>query len=117
MTDDTAISYDAAAAGTPVLSSSAARIGTLEHVLEVPELDLFDGIVVATQAGARLSGAANRLLSGAAVCCSRCNSRPAQEREMRAAFVSTQQGSVTYAEDMTLNANAEFGDPGACRRR
>jgi hypothetical protein len=53
MTDDTAISYDAAAAGTPVLSSSGARIGTLEHVLEVPELDLFDGIVVATKAGLR----------------------------------------------------------------
>jgi hypothetical protein len=53
MTDDTAISYDAAAAGTPVLSSSGAQIGTLEHVLEVPELDLFDGIVIATKAGLR----------------------------------------------------------------
>ena len=51
--DDTAISYQAAARGTPVLSSSGSQIGTLEHVLEVPEVDVFDGIVIATQAGLR----------------------------------------------------------------
>ena len=53
MTDDTPISYQAAARGTPVLTSSGQQIGTLEHVLEVPELDVFDGIVVATKAGLR----------------------------------------------------------------
>ncbi|HUK73262.1 MAG TPA: hypothetical protein VLW50_31690 [Streptosporangiaceae bacterium] len=53
MTDDTAISYEAAARGTPVLSSTGTEIGALEHVLEVPELDVFDGIVIATQAGLR----------------------------------------------------------------
>ena len=53
MTDDTPISYEAAARGTPVLSSAGARIGTLEHVLEVPEVDVFDGIVIATKAGLR----------------------------------------------------------------
>jgi hypothetical protein len=53
MTDDTAISYQAAARGTPVLSSSGTQIGTLEHVLEVPEVDVFDGIVIATKAGLR----------------------------------------------------------------
>ena len=52
MADD-AISYKAAVAGTPVLSTSGAQIGTLEHVLEVPDLDLFDGIVIATHAGLR----------------------------------------------------------------
>jgi hypothetical protein len=51
MTDDTAISYKAAVPGTPVLSSTGTEIGTLEHVLEVP--DVFDGIVIATQAGLR----------------------------------------------------------------
>jgi len=51
--DDAAISYQAAARGTPVLSSSGSQIGTLEHVLEVPEVDVFDGIVIATQAGLR----------------------------------------------------------------
>ena len=53
MTDDTAISYQAAVPGTPVLSSTGTQIGTLEHVLEVPELDVFDGIVIATRAGLR----------------------------------------------------------------
>ena len=53
MTDDTPISYLAAARGTPVLSSAGTQIGTLEHVLQVPELDLFDGIVIATEAGVR----------------------------------------------------------------
>ena len=53
MTDDTPISYEAAARGTPVLSSAGTQIGTLEHVLQVPELDVFDGIVIATEAGVR----------------------------------------------------------------
>jgi len=54
MTDETAISYEAAAHGTPVLSSSGTQIGTLEHVLEVPQVDVFDGIVIATDGGLRL---------------------------------------------------------------
>lgn len=54
MTDDTPISYAAAARGTPVLSSAGTQIGTLEHVLEVPEVDVFDGIVIATRAGLRV---------------------------------------------------------------
>ena len=54
MTDDDApISYQAAVPGTPVLSSAGTRIGTLEHVLEVPEVDVFDGIVIATDGGLR----------------------------------------------------------------
>jgi hypothetical protein len=51
--DETVISYEAARHGTPVLSSSGSQIGTLEHVLEVPELDVFDGIVIATHHGLR----------------------------------------------------------------
>ncbi len=53
MTEGTPISYEAAARGTPVLSSSGKQIGTLEHVLEVSDLDLFEGIVIATQHGLR----------------------------------------------------------------
>jgi hypothetical protein len=56
MTDDAPISYEAAARGTPVLSSAGTQIGTLEHVLEVPELDVFGGIVIATPAGLRFIG-------------------------------------------------------------
>ena len=37
----------------PAPSSAGTQIGTLEHVLEVPEVDVFDGIVIATSAGLR----------------------------------------------------------------
>lgn len=40
------ISYMALEVGTPVLSSSGTEFGKVEHVLQVPELDLFDGIAV-----------------------------------------------------------------------
>ena len=60
VTDDTDISYQAAARGTPVVSSAGTQIGTLEHVLEVPEVDVFDGIVIATKAGLRFIDADKR---------------------------------------------------------
>lgn len=47
------ISYLALQVGTPVLSSAGTQFGTVEHVLQVPELDLFDGIVVKTANGLR----------------------------------------------------------------
>ena len=53
MSEGTPISYQAARHGTPVLSSSGAQIGTLEHVLEVRDLDIFEGIVIATDHGIR----------------------------------------------------------------
>ena len=53
MTGDEPISYEAAARGTPVLSSTGTKIGALEHVLEVPEVDVFDGIVITTDGGLR----------------------------------------------------------------
>lgn len=71
MTDDTPISYQAAARGTPVLSSAGTTIGTLEHVLEVPELDVFDGIVIATEAGLRFIDADQvQVITGSYI---RCN--------------------------------------------
>ena len=36
---------------------------------------------------------------------------------MRRAFITIQTGTATYLEGMTLYANAELGDFGACRRR
>ena len=53
MDRDTAISYAAAVPGSRVLSKSGKEIGTLEHVLEVPQLDVFDGIVIHTRHGLR----------------------------------------------------------------
>ena len=53
MTDETPIAYTALKKRTPVLSTGGAQIGTVHHVLQVEELDLFDGISVNTVAGLR----------------------------------------------------------------
>jgi hypothetical protein len=53
MDDSDSISYLALEVGTPVQSSSGASIGTVEHVLQVPAEDLFDGIVITTDHGLR----------------------------------------------------------------
>jgi hypothetical protein len=42
------ISYMALEVGTPVYSADGVEFGTVEHVLQIPEEDLFDGIVVKT---------------------------------------------------------------------
>ena len=47
------ISYQVLATGTPVLTSSGTEFGKVHHVLQVPELDLFDGISVRTNHGLR----------------------------------------------------------------
>jgi hypothetical protein len=47
------ISYEALSVGTPVVSSTGAEFGTVHHVLQIPKLDLFDGISVQTQHGLR----------------------------------------------------------------
>jgi hypothetical protein len=39
--------------GTPVLSSSSSEFGTVEHILQIPEEDVFDGIAVKTGHGLR----------------------------------------------------------------
>jgi hypothetical protein len=39
--------------GTPVQTSDGHTFGTVEHVLQDPELDLFDGIVVSIHHGLR----------------------------------------------------------------
>ena len=47
----TTMSYRAVGLGLPVVTHSDEQFGVVEHVLEVPELDLFDGIVVYTGTG------------------------------------------------------------------
>jgi hypothetical protein len=49
--EQTTISYRAVGLGLPVVTHSGEQFGVVEHVLEVPELDLFDGIVVYTGSG------------------------------------------------------------------
>jgi hypothetical protein len=51
------ISYQALGKGVPVRALGGGVIGTVEHVLQVPELDVFDGIVLWTAAGLRFADA------------------------------------------------------------
>jgi hypothetical protein len=53
VSEGTPIAYGALAKGTPVRTAAGRQFGTVEHVLEIPEDDLFDGIVVATDEGVR----------------------------------------------------------------
>ncbi len=53
MGTELAVSFRAAVPGTPVLTRTGTEIGTLEHVLMVPDTDTFDGIVIATEWGLR----------------------------------------------------------------
>ncbi len=53
MDDGEVISYRALAPGTPVVSATGSEFGTVHHVLEVPKLDVFDGISVKTKHGLR----------------------------------------------------------------
>jgi hypothetical protein len=53
MEDERPISYLALTVGTPVLTTTGTEIGTVHHVLQIPELDLFDGISVTTRHGLR----------------------------------------------------------------
>jgi hypothetical protein len=50
--DEFLVSYEAVTPGVPVLTRDKEQFGILEHVLEVPQLDLFDGIVVWVGGGA-----------------------------------------------------------------
>ncbi len=47
------VSYEAITVGTPVVTSTGTQFGTVHHVLQVPELDLFDGLSVKTHHGLR----------------------------------------------------------------
>jgi hypothetical protein len=53
MTEGTPISYQAVTHGTPVTTKAGREFGTVDHVLEIPSEDLFDGVVVATADGIR----------------------------------------------------------------
>jgi hypothetical protein len=44
--EEMVVSYQGVTPGVPVLTRDGKQFGILEHVLEVPQLDVFDGIVV-----------------------------------------------------------------------
>ncbi len=47
------VSYRGLPVGTSVVSSTNTEFGTVEHVLQIPELDIFDGIAIKTKHGLR----------------------------------------------------------------
>jgi hypothetical protein len=53
MSEGTPISYMALAKGTAVRTVGGRAFGVVEHVLQIPSEDLFDGIVVKTDDGIR----------------------------------------------------------------
>ncbi len=57
------VSYQGVSPGVPVLTRDGTQFGILEHVLEVPEEDVFDGIVVWTGGGSWLDRRVQRDLS------------------------------------------------------
>jgi hypothetical protein len=52
--EEFAVSYQGVTPGVPVLTKDGEQFGILEHVLEVPEEDIFEGIVVWTGGSAWL---------------------------------------------------------------
>jgi hypothetical protein len=53
MTEEHDIAYTGLGSGTQVWSSDGKTVGTVERVLDIPDLDLFDGIVIETSEGVR----------------------------------------------------------------
>src|ERR1017187_2735988 len=53
MDDGHPVSYEALPVGAAALSSTGTQFGTVGHGLQIPELDLFDGIAVKTKHGLR----------------------------------------------------------------
>ena len=47
------IAYSGLALGTPVVTGDLQQFGTVEHVLEIPSEDLFDGLAISTPDGLR----------------------------------------------------------------
>jgi hypothetical protein len=99
METETAVSYRDAVPGTPVFTRSGNEIGTLEHVLEVPGPEVFDGIVVATDWGLRFIPADG--IEMITVRCVRC-----MLGDEEAARLPPPDGTAVY----TVSALDEIGD-------
>jgi sporulation protein YlmC with PRC-barrel domain len=47
------IAYEVLEKGVPVYSSDGYQVGTVDHVVAAPEVDIFHGLVIQTPSGAR----------------------------------------------------------------
>jgi hypothetical protein len=53
VSDEEPVSYQGLPVGTIVCTTDGTEIGKVEHVLQEPDLDLFDGIAISTHHGLR----------------------------------------------------------------
>ena len=104
MPDDvTPIAYSALGKGVPVQTQSGQQFGTVEHVLQIPEEDLFDGIVVATSGGLRFVDRDQiDEITTAYVRCALTNEQ--------AAALPAPSGNATYEADALQNAGTSLHD-------
>ena len=104
MPDDAVpIAYSALGKGVPLLAQSGKQFGTVEHVLQVPEEDLFDGIVVATSDGLRFVD--RDQIGEITTAYVRCTLTDEQ-----AAALPAPSGDATYEADALQNAGTSLHD-------
>lgn len=97
------ISYLALATNTPVLTSSGSEFGSVVHVLQIPELDEFDGIVVSTRDGHRFVD--RDQITEITTACVRCDLTDEQAASLPAPHgPPVLHLDATYEEGSSLNA-------------
>src|SRR6266851_8144427 len=98
------IAYLVLASGTAVYASDRSLIGKVEHVLFVPEEDVFDGIVIETRDGPRFVDASDidRIYE-------RCVITTLTAEQARA-LTPHQPGPPVYHDDPALGAGSSLRD-------
>jgi hypothetical protein len=110
VSDGDPIAYTALVKGTPVLTSTGVEFASVEHVLQLPELDLFDGIVIETSAGIRFVDAdqVDRITT-AAVHCRLTDTEAAQLPEPDGDGVYTADATEDQGNSLTNRFGRLFG--------
>ncbi len=101
--EPTPIAYTGLAVGTPVQASDGSEFGTVQAVLDVPDLDVFDGIVVQTDAGSTFVDADQvETITTAYV---RCKLTPDEARAL-----PEPEAAPTYSVDAHEDIGSSLGD-------
>ena len=101
--DGIPIAYTGLPRGTPVVSASGREFGVVEHVLEIPAEDLFDGIVVATDSGLRFVDRDQiEQITTVRVTC--------ELTDEQVATLAQPQGASAYSADPTEDAGSSLHD-------
>ena len=64
MDEGEAIAYQVLDPGVPVYSSEGDQVGTVDHVVAAPSVDIFHGLVIRTSASTRSPSAGQRFVAG-----------------------------------------------------